>query len=49
MIAVNAPHVDIANAKSKFDSESRLVDQPSLDLLRQLLGELEALTPRLRQ
>jgi chromate reductase, NAD(P)H dehydrogenase (quinone) len=49
MIAVNAPHVDIANAKSKFDSESRLVDQPSLDLLRQLLGELEALTLRLRR
>jgi hypothetical protein len=49
MIAVNAPLVDIANAKSKFDSESHLFDQPSLDLLRQLLGELEALTLRLRR
>ena len=48
MIAVNAPHVDITNAKSKFDAESKLIDQPSLDLIRQLLEELQKLTVRLR-
>src|SRR5262249_30379438 len=48
MIAVNTPHVDIANAKTKFDAESRLIDQTSIDLLRQLTGELRNLTLRLR-
>ena len=48
MIAVNAPHVDITSAKSKFDAESKLTDQPSLDLIRQLLDELHKLTIRLR-
>jgi len=47
MIPVNAPHVDITSAKSKFDAESRLTDQPSLDLIRQLLAELKSLTVRL--
>jgi hypothetical protein len=48
MIPVNTPHVDITNAKTKFDAESRLTDQPSLELMRQLLGELQSLTVRLR-
>jgi chromate reductase, NAD(P)H dehydrogenase (quinone) len=48
MIIVNVPHVDIAGAKTKFDVESRLTDQPALDSLRQLLSELRALTLRLR-
>jgi chromate reductase, NAD(P)H dehydrogenase (quinone) len=48
MIPVNAPHVDITNAKAKFDAESRLTDQPSIDALRQLIGELCVLTVRLR-
>jgi chromate reductase, NAD(P)H dehydrogenase (quinone) len=48
MILVNAPHVDITNAKAKFDTESRLTDQPALDSLRQLLGELKSLTLQLR-
>lgn len=48
MIPVNAPHVDIANAKTKFDGESCLTDQPSLELIRQLLRELQGLTVRLR-
>jgi len=48
MIVVNVPHVDIASAKTKFDGESSLTDQPALDSLRQLLGELKALTLRLR-
>lgn len=47
MIPVNVPHVDITDAKAKFDGESRLIDQPSIDLLRQLLNELCALTARL--
>jgi chromate reductase len=49
MIPINTPHVDIASAKTKFDSESRLTDQPSLDLIRQLVGELRNLTIRLRE
>jgi chromate reductase len=48
MIPVNAPHVDIANAKTKFDADSCLTDQPSLELMRQLLRELQSLTVRLR-
>ena len=49
MIPVNTPHVDITNAKTKFDAESRLTDQASLDLIRQLLGELQTLAGRLRR
>jgi chromate reductase, NAD(P)H dehydrogenase (quinone) len=48
MIAVNAPHVDITNAKTKFDAQGRLTDQASIDLIRQLVGELQNLTLRLR-
>jgi chromate reductase, NAD(P)H dehydrogenase (quinone) len=48
MIAVNAPHVDITNAKTKFDAQGRLTDQASIDLMRQLVGELRNLTIRLR-
>lgn len=48
MIMVNVPHVDITNAKTKFDAQSRLTDQPALDSLRQLLDELNTLTLRLR-
>jgi chromate reductase len=48
MIPVNVPHVDITNAKTKFDADGRLIDQPSMDLLRQLLNELCALSARLR-
>jgi chromate reductase, NAD(P)H dehydrogenase (quinone) len=48
MLPVNTPHVDIASAKEKFDSEGRLTDQPSLDLLRRLVGELRIMTVRLR-
>ena len=48
MIPVNMPHVDIANAKMKFDAQSQLTDTASLDALRQLLQELKTLTLRLR-
>lgn len=48
MMIVNAPHVDITNAKAKFDAQSRLTDEPSIDALRQLLQELKSLTLRLR-
>jgi chromate reductase len=48
MIAVNAPHVDITNAKTKFDAQGRLTDPASIDLIRQLVGELRNLTIRLR-
>ncbi len=48
MIMVNVPHVDITNAKTKFDEQSQLTDQAALGSLRQILGELKALTLRLR-
>jgi chromate reductase len=48
MIAVNTPHVDITNAKTKFDAQGRLTDQASIDLIRQLVGELRNLTVHLR-
>lgn len=48
MAVVNVPHVDIANAKSKFDAQSRLTDEPSLTALKQLLQELKILALRLR-
>jgi chromate reductase len=49
MLPVNVPHVDITDAKPKFDAESKLIDQPSIDSLRQLLGELRTLAFRLRR
>jgi chromate reductase len=48
MHVVNLPHVDIANAKSKFDVESQLSDQASLESLKQLVTELQLLTSRVR-
>src|SRR5262245_43588547 len=48
MIAINAPHVDITNAKTKFDAQGRLTDQASVDLIRQLVDSLRNLTIRLR-
>jgi len=45
---VCADHVDINGARTKFDAESRLTDEPSLDSLRQLLKELKDLTLQLR-
>ena len=48
MIAINAPHVDITNAKTKFDAQGRLTDQASIDLIRQLVDSLRNLTIRLR-
>ena len=48
MHVVNLPHVDIANAKSKFDVESQLSDQASLESLKQLVTELQLLTSRMR-
>ena len=48
MIPVNVPHVDITNAKTKFDAEGLLIDHASVDLIRQLVDELWRLTMRLR-
>jgi chromate reductase, NAD(P)H dehydrogenase (quinone) len=48
MMMVNVPHVDINNAKDKFDAASTLTDRATLDALRQLLAELRNLTLRLR-
>lgn len=48
LVVVNVPHVDIANAKTKFDAQSQLTDEASLTALRQLLQELKTLTLRLR-
>jgi chromate reductase len=48
LIPLNAPHVDITEAKTKFDDGGGLTHQPSLDLIRALLAELRAFTLRLR-
>lgn len=48
LIMVNVPHVDITSAKTKFDAQSQLTDQASVDSVKQLLGELKAMTLRLR-
>ncbi len=47
MIPVNVPHVDITDARTKFDAQSHLTDSQSLVSLRQLLGELKSLTTQL--
>ncbi|HEY7244542.1 MAG TPA: NADPH-dependent FMN reductase [Xanthobacteraceae bacterium] len=47
-IALNTPHVDVTEARKKFDDAGRLIDQPSLDSIRQLLAELRTFTLRLR-
>lgn len=46
MIPVNVPHVDITNAKSKFDAEVQLTDQAAVDSIRELLLALRNLTVR---
>jgi len=46
--AVNAPFVDISDAKSKFDAEGNLLDDGARELIRQLVVELRTLTLRLR-
>lgn len=46
MIVVNVPHVDITNARTKFDEQSCLIDAVSLDGLRELLHELKNLVLR---
>ena len=48
MIPVNVPHVDITNAKAKFDAQGRLTDQAALDSIRDLLLALQNLTIHLR-
>jgi len=48
MIPVNTPHVDITNAKAKFDAGNHLNDEPTLELMRQLVKELRSLTVRLK-
>lgn len=48
MTPVNAPHVDIANARDKFDDAGNLVDAASMDQIRQLLHELKRLTAMMR-
>jgi chromate reductase len=48
LVPINAPHVDIASAKSKFDAEDRLVDPAAIDSLRQLVEALRAFAARLR-
>jgi chromate reductase, NAD(P)H dehydrogenase (quinone) len=47
MMLVNAPHVDINNAKDKFDDHGTLTDKAVLDSLRQLILELKKLTLQL--
>ena len=46
--AVNQPEVMIARAKEHCDSDGRLIDQTSRELIRQLLTNLVQLTHKLR-
>ena len=48
MHTVNEPEVIIANAATRFDVTGTLVDQTSIDLIRQLLQRLAAWTHRLQ-
>ena len=45
---VNKPEFFIGQAAGKFDAEGRLQDQPTRDIMRQLLEALQAWTLRLR-
>ena len=49
MLPVNKPEVLIAQAPSKFDASLRLTDQPTRDIIAQLLVALRDWTRRLRQ
>jgi chromate reductase, NAD(P)H dehydrogenase (quinone) len=47
MLPINKPEVLIAQAPTKFDAEGRLTDQPTRDLIAQLLVALRDWTRRL--
>jgi chromate reductase len=47
LIPVNVPHVDITDAKTKYDSDNRLTDRAALESIKQLLNELTSLSRRL--
>jgi chromate reductase len=49
MLPVNKPEVFITQAANKFDAEGRLTDQPTRDMIAQLLVALRDWTIRLRQ
>ena len=48
MYAVNKPEVFVSFASQKFDSKGRLLDEKAKELIRELLGNLIALTKRLK-
>jgi len=48
MIPINAPHVDITSAKTKFDDNGDLNDRASIDAIRDLVAQLRDFTSRLR-
>jgi chromate reductase, NAD(P)H dehydrogenase (quinone) len=48
MYAVNKPDVIIPRAQEKFDAQGRLTDEPTRDLVRQLLAALADWTRRLQ-
>jgi chromate reductase len=48
IVALNAPHVDVTDARQKIDAEGRLTDKAALDSIKQLLSELQAFTLRMR-
>jgi chromate reductase len=49
LLPLNAPTADIAEAQKKFDAEGRLTDEPTRELIRQLLSGLVAFTLRLQR
>lgn len=48
MFPVNKPEILIAQAQHKFDSEGRLIDEKTKELIRQQLQALQKLTIQLR-
>jgi chromate reductase len=48
MLPINKPEVLVAQAKDKFDSESRLTDETTRGFVRELLEALVAWTKRIR-
>lgn len=48
ILPLNAPHVDVSEAKKRFDADGRLADGATRDMIAQLLRELRDFTLRLR-
>lgn len=48
LIPLNAPQIDIAEAQKKFDTDGKLADAPTRELMRQLVAALVAFALHLK-